>query len=148
MRSAESGSASTLGQQLEICRSYLEVMRVRMGARLAYEVSAPDNLETIPFPPLMLLSLVENAIKHGVEASPGFHSVHVQARAVDDQTLEVAVEDDGPGLQEGVGTGVGLANLRAQLALRYGDAASFELTNRAPTGALARVRIPLGSAAR
>jgi signal transduction histidine kinase len=146
MRQVESRSPSTLGQQLEICRSYLEVMRVRMGSRLEYEVSAPTSLEALPFPPLMLLSLVENAIKHGVESSPGMHSVHVQARALDEHTLEVTVIDDGPGLQEGVGTGVGLANVRAQLSLRYGAAASFELINRSPAGVLARLRIPLRSA--
>jgi hypothetical protein len=143
IRQSDLHAQSTLGQQLEICGSYLEVMRVRMGARLTYEISAPESLRELPFPPLMLLSLVENAIKHAVEPTPGAHKIAVQARR-EGRELEVAVIDDGPGLKEGVGSGVGLANARAQLALRFGPAASLELTNRSPKGLIATLRIPAG----
>lgn len=136
---------STLAEQLEICRSYLEVMRVRMGARLAYTLNVPATLHDVSFPPLILLSLVENAIKHAVEPCAGAHCVTIEGRRVAHSLLEVDVIDDGPGLEEGIGTGVGLANARAQLALRYGPAASLDFINRSPRGLIARLRIPIVS---
>ncbi|HKE94370.1 MAG TPA: histidine kinase [Povalibacter sp.] len=146
MRDANAEAHATLGQQVEICRSYLEVMRVRMGSRLSYAIDVPDALALVPFPPLMLISLVENAVKHGVEPSPGPRSVVIQARlreAGQERSLEVAVGDDGMGLREGLGTGVGLANIRAQLGLRFGASASLELSNRSPTGVIATLSVPV-----
>lgn len=140
-------TCSTLGQQLEICRSYLEVMRVRMGPRLTCAVDAPAALAALPFPPLILLSLVENAIKHGIEPAPGPREVRVEARLLTgNETVEVTVSDDGVGLREGFGSGVGLANIRSQLALRYGTAASLEMLSREPSGVTARLRLPVGAA--
>jgi hypothetical protein len=143
MRGADEQAESTLGQQLEICRSYLEVMSVRMGPRLTFAIGAQAALHGLPFPPLMLLSLVENAIKHGVEPSPGPHRLTVNATSLRNETLEITVTDDGPGLREGVGTGMGLANARAQLALRYGPDASLTLVNAVPSGVIATLRIPM-----
>ena len=143
MRDTGQQAESTLGQQLEICRSYLEVMSVRMGPRLTYDIVAPSALWRAPFPPLILLSLVENAIKHGIEPCPGPHRLIVSASIDGDEVLEVTVTDDGPGLREGVGAGVGLANVRAQLALRYGTAASLTLANSMPHGAIATLRVPM-----
>lgn len=137
---------STLGQQLEICRSYLEVMRVRMGARLRFAITCPEALGERPFPPLMLLLLVENAIKHGVEPEPGAHVVAIEAQALTidgRQVLQVTVRDDGAGLREGLNAGVGLANVRAQLVVRYGAAALLDLRNGETGGAVATLRIPL-----
>ncbi|HTE39733.1 MAG TPA: histidine kinase, partial [Steroidobacteraceae bacterium] len=75
-----STSSAKLSDQLEICRSYLDVMRVRMGSRFRYTIDAPTELGRLSFPPLMLISLVENAIKHGVERKPGacFIAIRVQ----------------------------------------------------------------------
>jgi signal transduction histidine kinase len=146
MRDTGQQVESTLGQQLDICRSYLDVMSVRMGPRLTYDIVAPSVLWMVPFPPLMLLSLVENAIKHGIEPSPGPHRLIVNARIDGEDVLEVTVTDDGPGLREGVGAGVGLANVRAQLALRYGAVASLTLANSVPHGAIATLRVPMPEA--
>lgn len=143
-------SQSTLGQQLDICRSYLEVMCIRMGTRLRFEISAPEALTGRPFPPLMLLLLVENAIKHGVEPNPGAHAVAIDARSMSvggRDFLQVTVTDDGAGLREGLSAGVGLANVRAQLSLRYGPLGTLDLRNGesggGARGAVATLRIPL-----
>lgn len=139
---------STLRQQLDICRSYLDVMRVRMGARLRYEINSPEALSDKPFPPLMLLLLVENAIKHGVEPDPGAHAVAIDAQALvlgGRHFLQVTVADDGAGLHEGLSAGVGLANVRAQLSLRYGADGVLDLRNAEARGAVATLRIPLES---
>ena len=130
---------SSLGQQLEICEHYLKLMQARMG-RLEYELSIAAGLATIPFPPLLLVTLVENAIKHGIEPKAGPGRITVSVHKQQDR-LTISVADDGAGLGHGVGSGVGLANVREQLKLRYGNRASFALTGRAEGGALARIVI-------
>jgi len=135
-------SQSTLGEQFEICASYLELMKVRLGERLQVELRLPPELRELPFPPLLLISLVENAIKHGAERKPGVTRVTLVAR-VEDGRLEVTVEDDGAGLALGMGEGTGLANLRAQLVTRFGAAARLELLERAHGGVIARLVTPL-----
>jgi len=145
---AETGTPqSTLGEQFAICGSYLELMKVRIGERLRIAVHLPPELREAPFPPLLLISLVENAIKHGVEPKPGVVHVTLDARALDGEPrrMEISVADDGAGLTLGMGEGTGLANLRAQLLIRFGSAASFDLSQREPGGVRARLVIPLES---
>lgn len=135
-------SRSTLGQQIDICASYLAVMQARMGARLRYEVDVPVELREVDFPPLMLLSLVENAIKHGIEPQPGSACVIIRARA-GTGGLCVSVLDDGVGLREGLQSGVGLANIREQLHLRYQDRARLSVATRPEGGTIAEIALPL-----
>lgn len=142
LRDDDERVVSTLGQQLEICTSYLELMRLRMGGRLEYEVEVEAGLRERPFPPLLLITLVENAIKHGIEPRPGAGRVILRAD-VEDNDLRVRVIDDGAGLQPGLGSGVGLANVRDQLATRHGPAASFRLRSGRHGGAEAEIRVPL-----
>ncbi len=98
------GLHSTLGQQLDICASYLALMQVRMGPRLSRTVVADDSLRALPFPPSLLITLVENAIKHGIEPRPGPGRIEVSA-AIEGERLRVCVADDGAGLQPGIGEG-------------------------------------------
>jgi hypothetical protein len=142
---ADTGSPqSTLGEQFAICSSYLELMKVRLGDRLQVEIRLPAELRDAAFPPLLLISLVENAIKHGVEPKPGITRVGLIARSLGErERVEVQIEDDGAGLKPGMGQGTGLANVRAQLLTRFGTAATFELLERAGGGAFARITIPL-----
>jgi hypothetical protein len=146
LRAGTGTSQSTLAEQFAICASYLELMKVRLGDRLRVDLELPVELRTAPFPPLLLISLVENAIKHGAEPKRGVTHIGLAARAISDgpqPRLEVRVEDDGAGLTLGAGVGTGLANLRAQLLTRFGPAATFELSQRASGGVLARLVIPL-----
>lgn len=142
LREGEAGLRATLGDQIDICGRYLEVMRLRTADRLRYTIEIDDALRAVPYPPLLLITLVENAIKHGIEPRPG--AGHVCLRAWQEAgQLCVAVIDDGAGLQPGVGGGVGLANVREQLAARYGARASLQLSGPSTGGARAEVRIPL-----
>jgi hypothetical protein len=146
LRAATGATQSTLGEQFAICASYLELMQVRLGERLRVEIRLPPELREVPFPPFLLISLVENAIKHGVEPKPGVTNVVLTARLVKDaerQQLEVQVEDDGAGLKLGMGEGTGLANIRAQLLTRFASAARLELAERGTGGVLARLVLPL-----
>ncbi|HKU88746.1 MAG TPA: histidine kinase [Steroidobacteraceae bacterium] len=142
IRAQTGQSQSTLGEQFDICASYLELMKVRLGERLQVELRLPPELRELPFPPLLLISLVENAIKHGAEPKPGATRVTLVAHVVNDK-LEVTVEDDGAGLTLGMGEGTGLANIRAQLLTRFGSAAQLELLERAYGGVIARLVTPL-----
>lgn len=146
LRAGTGVAQSTLGEQFAICASYLELMRVRLGERLRVDIRLPPELHDTPFPALLLISLVENAVKHGVEPKPGITRVILAARAVEDggrKRLEVQVEDDGAGLKLGMGEGTGLANIRAQLLTRFAASASLELSERSAGGVLARLVLPL-----
>lgn len=136
---------STLGDQLDLVGHYLRLMQLRMGPRLSVEIVADANLRQRAFPPLLLLSLVENAIKHGLELKPGAVSVRVVASEVASELL-VQVIDDGVGLGNAtMGSGVGLQNVREHLKARYGDRARFELTSSASGGTVASMSLPLES---
>ena len=142
LRDEETALHSTLGQQLDLCASYLELMRLRTSGRLSYAIEVDAGLRALSFPPMLLISLVENAIKHGIEPKRGPGVVTIIAARHDDM-LTVSVIDDGLGLQPGVGGGLGLANVRAQLETRYGARAGFQLVSEPARGARAELRIPL-----
>jgi sensor histidine kinase YesM len=144
MPAVQAGTAlpeSTLSQQLAVAESYLEVMRLRLGGRLSVCVDADAEARAQPFPPLLLITLVENAIKHGIEPKRGPGEVRIEARREGAQ-LVIEVLDDGVGLNPGLGGGVGLANVRAQLAAAHGEAASLDVAARAVGGCAARLRLP------
>lgn len=142
--SLQGGSAqSTLGREVERSRAYLEILKIRMGARLGVQVDVPENLLAHEFPPMMLQTLVENAIKHGLEAKPGGGTVWIRADASDGK-LRVTVADDGQGFSDGSsGTGLGLKNVRERLRLAYGDAASLALSSNYPAGVAATIVLPM-----
>ena len=146
LRSADDHGQSTLQQQLDICRRYLEIMQLRMGDRLSFELDIEPAAAHVAFPPFMLLTLVENAIKHGLEPKREGGTVCMAAR-IDGQTLVLEVHDDGLGLAEQPGQGVGLDNIRAQLRNRFGDQARLSLAARPGGGVSASIRIPLPSTA-
>lgn len=143
---AEMGSArSTLQDQLDVCESYLKVMQIRMLPRLRYTIDVPDSLRAHPFPSYMLISLVENAIKHGIEPNPSGGNIVVTASVEsrhDARQLAVCVTDDGAGLQPGTGKGVGLENIRAQLAALFGSDAALTVRARQLSGVEATIRVP------
>ncbi|WP_426788665.1 sensor histidine kinase [Xanthomonas campestris] len=137
------GAIATLGEELERTQAYLEILRIRMGTRLALQVEVPTELRTLQLPSMMLQTLVENAIKHGLEAKPGGGTVWILARRHDDHaTLTVA--DDGQGFNlHSQGTGIGLKNLRERLQLIYAGKASFAIVSNFPSGVAATITLPL-----
>jgi signal transduction histidine kinase len=137
---------TTLAREAELCAAYLEIHRTRMGRRLDFEIRVPPTLAAHPVPPLMLLTLVENAVKHGINPSPRGGRLRVEA-AVDGARLQLTVADTGVGLQPGSGGGVGLSNLRSRLAAQFGDAAGLELHNNELGGATATLVLPLDTEA-
>ena len=116
--------STTLGKEVQLCRAYLEILKFRMEDRLRYTVTIPQGLMSAQFPPMMLQSLVENSIKHGLEPKPEGGAVTISADIVDGR-LRVTVADSGLGFAAASrpGTGVGLANVRERLSALYGGRA-------------------------
>ena len=137
---------TTLGEEASLAHSLLAIFRVRMGERLRIAFDIPPDLARARIPPLMLGTLVENAIKHGIGPRASGGEVRISARR-DAGTLRVEVHDDGVGFQARSGTGVGLANVRARLASFFGDEATLHLTRNAGGGVTATLRFPYREAA-
>ncbi len=132
---------STVGAEIELARAYLDVCSARMGPRLDVAVDVPDALRRLPLPPLMLVTLAENAIKHGIAPLQAGGTVVLRAWR-SGPAVVLSVEDDGAGLSGGGGNGIGLANIATRLHLLYGPAASVTLAGRRPRGAVATLTVP------
>ncbi|MBL8287763.1 MAG: histidine kinase [Rubrivivax sp.] len=132
-----------LGRELAVIRPYLEILKVRMEERLATELDVPEGLHSAEFPPMMIQTLVENAIKHGLEPKPEGGKLSVKAQIVHGN-LQVVVADTGLGFGKAAtaGTGVGLANIRERLQLLYGTKASLTVAENTPSGTVVRVTVP------
>jgi sensor histidine kinase YesM len=107
---------------------------------IAAALSEP-RLRPVRLPPLILLTLVENAIKHGLTPQPGGGCVDIRA-SVEDGHLHVAVVDTGQGFTRSKGRGTGLANIRARLATQFGPHASLSLALNSPRGVVATITLP------
>ena len=128
-------------------RAYLRIMQTRLGNRLQWSVTLPEELEDAAVPPGMLITLVENAIKHGIEPVPEGGRIDVTATREahpDGARIAWSVVDTGAGLNGVPGvTGIGLANIRERLALQYGERATLETDANNPRGFVARIVLPL-----
>jgi signal transduction histidine kinase len=136
-------SARLIGvaKALELVEAYLRIQAVRMGARLDWRIQADPEALVGMLPPLMLMTLVENAIKHGLGPLPDGGTVRIAARVVDGR-LELQVSDDGAGFRQSAGGGTGLANVRTRLGLSYGDTAQLRLARNTPHGVVATLSLP------
>ena len=132
---------STLGREAELVRSFLAVYQIRMGPRLHVRIDVPAVLRERAVPPMMLLTLIENALKHGIEPLVEGGVIHVEAREADGR-LVLKVADTGCGLTPGSGGGTGLANIRARLKAVYGTTASLSLRLNTPRGVVAEIHLP------
>ncbi|MGE5162278.1 MAG: sensor histidine kinase, partial [Betaproteobacteria bacterium] len=135
-------SGSTLGRELELARSFLTILKMRMGDRLDFSIEAEPALDDAQVPPMVLPTLVENAIKHGLSPLPEGGRIEIAARREGDDLL-IDVRDNGAGFSSSGGSGVGLANTRSRLAALFGPRAALSLSSAAPRGVLASLRIPL-----
>jgi LytS/YehU family sensor histidine kinase len=126
-----------------VIRPYLEILKVRMEERLSTEIAVPDGLLSAAFPPMMIQTLVENAIKHGLEPKAEGGSLRVAAEIVHGK-LAVSVADTGLGFGKAstAGTGVGLANIRERLQMLYGPKASLTVVANQPSGTVVTVTVP------
>jgi sensor histidine kinase YesM len=134
---------AVLGDELALTEGYLEIQRLRMGARLRYEIEVSPEVRGNRIPPAALLTLVENAIKHGLSPQPGGGVLRVVAHR-DGAWVALNVSDSGVGFRATSGRGLGLANLRARMLGLYGGEASLRLTGAEAGGVTATLRLPFG----
>jgi Histidine kinase len=141
--------APTLGREATLARAYLDLMQMRMPDRLMYSLSIDPALHEVRLPPMTLLTLVENAVRHGIDPSEGGGRIDVGARH--DATrgrLTLWVSDTGAGIEENKPPGTGLANLRQRLAATYGERATLVLSAVEPHGVRAEVELPADHSSR
>ncbi len=136
------GDEVPLEQEMQLVEAYLGIYRMRMGQRLSYEVELPAELAQARIPTMLLLTLVENALKHGVDpvVEGGFIRVSV---CVEQGNLRLSVADSGRGMSVRQGRGTGLANIRQRLLMMYGDDAVLALRAAEPHGMVASVAMPV-----
>ncbi|MBC3880325.1 histidine kinase [Undibacterium sp. LX40W] len=138
-------AASTLGQELQLVRAYLELMHMRMPDRLQFSFNVDEAALRVTCPPMSLLTLVENAVRHGIDPSEEGGRIDVTVQMQKDHCL-AQVRDTGVGLngdQGSKGLGTGLANLRERLHLVFADQAQLRLTAIEPHGFLAEIHLPV-----
>lgn len=134
------GEAPTLGNEEALLRAYLELMLMRMPDRLHYEVTIDPALRTLRFPPMALLTLVENAVRHGIDPSETGGRIEVGARReAGSGEVRVWVADTGVGMSESAAPGTGLGNLRQRLQAFFGAEARLVLSEHAPHGVRAEI---------
>ncbi len=143
--SSSRARTTTLAQDFALMDAYLGLMSVRMGSRLSFTLTLPQALGAIALPPMLLQTLVENAIIHGLE--PKIDGGHVSVAASrDGDLLTLTVCDTGLGLSSNcatAGTRLGVANTRERLRAIYGERAAFSLEPNSPCGAMARLTLPV-----
>jgi LytS/YehU family sensor histidine kinase len=135
---------SPLAEEMQLLDAYLSIFRVRMGTRLSYAIDLPPELAQLRVPTMMLLTLVENALKHGINPIVEGGFIRVSA-ARSGSALILKVADSGHGIsdQQGHGTGTGLSNVRLRLMMQYGHAARLSLAHAEPRGVVAAISLPI-----
>ncbi|CAN5321298.1 hypothetical protein BH11PSE10_BH11PSE10_13870 [soil metagenome] len=143
MREANATASRDLGRELSVIKPYLEILKVRMEERLQTEIDVPEGLMSAEFPSMMIQSLVENAIKHGLEPKAEGGKLTVKAEILHGK-LAVTVADTGLGFGRAAtgGTGVGLANIRERLMLLHGAKAALTVTENQPSGTKVTITVP------
>ncbi|MBP2248431.1 two-component system sensor histidine kinase YesM [Paenibacillus xylanexedens] len=157
----------TIADELEHAERYLQIMQMRLGDRMQWEIQLSDTVRTVAIPKLLIQPLVENAILHGIESKlgPGKISVHVNA-STEENLVRIEVRDDGPGMDESrlqsvihalhggpavsnKGTGVGLINVHRRLELYFGsqlgERCRLSITSKVREGTVIYFEIPMGT---
>ena len=134
---------TTLGQEMEMIQAYLNIFKVRMGARLDYKIDLPEKLKANSFPPMLVQPLVENAIKHGLEPKIDGGEILISAE-IKDGMLRLEVVDSGDGFIDGNNSGMGLSNIRERLQSLYGNNGRLILEENQPNGLKATIEVPHG----
>jgi len=135
------GRTTTLGQEMEMLQVYLDIFKIRMEDRLHYRIEVPKSIKGLPFPPLLIQPLVENAIKHGIEPKVEGGTITIRARK-NGGVLRLEIADTGAGLPEDGTTGFGLSNVRERLKSLYGDSGRLILEENRPSGLKAIIEVP------
>lgn len=135
--------SATLGDELTLLENYLQILQMRFGTRLRWQIEAAEAIRAIKFPPMLLQPLVENAIRHGIEPKLGGGQLKISA-TIELGVLRLRVDDDGAGFGDKTGgSGAGLENIRSRLMVLYGSAAKLELETNETGGVSSILEMPI-----
>lgn len=132
---------TTLDQEIDMIKAYLNIQKLRMGDRLHFRIELPDAVRQLPFPPMLLQPLVENAIKHGLEPKMEGGEIMIKVAEKDD-FIRIEVTDTGSGFSSFHNTGVGIGNVRERIKLLYGEKGRLILEENKPDGVRATIEVP------
>jgi signal transduction histidine kinase len=130
----------SIADELDLITLYLDLLVQRFGERLQFQISLAPACGAVALPALTVATLVENAVRHGLGPKPGSGMVHI-AIAAEGADVLIAVRDDGVGLRQSSGNGLGLATVRARLRSRFGTAATLLVAPQAGGGVCASIRL-------
>jgi hypothetical protein len=136
---------STLKQEVQLAESYLAIMRIRMGSRLECRIDVRPELGDTDFPPMVLLPLIDDALRNGLEPLPQGGTIAITAD-VDGDCIRVRIADDGLPRPPASSDDSGMATLHDRLSGIYGNTACLELTANAPQGVIATIKVSLETA--
>jgi signal transduction histidine kinase len=134
---------TTIGQEMEMARAYLDIYKIRMGDRLQYRIQSEDRLKETAIPPMLVQPLLENAVKHGLETTVEGGIVTITTNS-NHHKIRITVTDTGKGLDETGDAGFGLTNIRERLHSLYGKEGRVILEENSPSGLKATIEIPHG----
>jgi hypothetical protein len=134
----------SVGDELELIETLLGIAAARVRSRLEYTICATAEIRALPFPPLLLQPLVENAIRHGIEPAMEGGTISIDVQRIS-EVLECTVKDTGAGLKPDAPQGVGLSNIRSRLASLFGERGKLEFYTNAPHGLIAKLIVPVAA---
>jgi hypothetical protein len=137
-------TSSTVGQEIDLARAYLDIVRIRLGERLAFEIKAPPEIRDVRMPPMMLLPLIDHAIVAGLEPSTATGTISIRTEVIDGR-LRLAIADSGAAFVPEVG-GDGIDSIRERLAALFGENARLDLRRAEAQATEAVLEIPLETA--
>ncbi|MGD9160787.1 MAG: histidine kinase [Desulfobacteraceae bacterium] len=135
-------SVTTIGQDIELIKAYLDIFKVRMGERLQYSIEADDEVNDLPFPSMLIQPIIENAIKHGLEPKIEGGEIRIKVTKTKKGRLCWNIEDTGLGMPDNADMGTGLTNIMERVEALYGDEGHFTLEDNKPSGVKVTLEVP------
>ncbi len=135
-------SAVTVGQEIDLVASYLDIFKVRMGSRLEYSINADEDVRMLQFPPMLIQPIVENAIKHGLEPKVEGGRIDIIVEKRENGRLRWVVEDTGLGMSGKAEMGTGITNVMKRMESMFGNEGRFILKENRPSGVVVELEIP------